>query len=355
MSTVDSSSSKTRKKEYRVRFDSDGCILGESYHSSLGKRLGIALGDEKRIGIFDYLKRVEVLDSDLADRLCACVKDLLDGHKEFSLSGDFAVDNAHLNLHISGRVVRNLSGGETFTLLFLDDTAHTKLRRSYEYMFRLANHELKGPLACILGACEYAEEHIASKSLEGIKTCVEMIERNAQSVEDMVSRYLNLSRIESGSFTVDLSDVILSSDVVNPLMGEMQHSLRARGMTVTFECENMDHEHNVSADREKTEIVLRNLLSNAVKYGDPDSTISVILSRKNNNYEVSVRNKGPNIPENYLRMLFEKFVRLDATRGTKGSGLGLYNARKLVELWGGTISVASGDSTTTFTFSLPND
>ena len=78
-----------------------------------------------------------------------------------------------------------------------------------------------------------------------------------------------------------------------------------------------------------------------------------MLRKDKSDMKISVENKGKNIPQNSLDKLFEKFVRLDATQGTKGSGLGLYNARKIVELWGGKISVDSSDHKTRFTFSIP--
>ncbi len=345
---------RTRKVEYRIRFDSAGLVLGESLHSSLGEQLGITLGDAPEpLTIFDYLKRVGALDKGLPKRLARRVRVLLDSHEEFSLNGDFRRGAKNHHLHISGRAIRNLDGSMVFTLLFLDDTEHTQLRRLYEYMFRLANHELKGPLACIVGATEYAEEHVKAGSMEDVRTCLEMIDRNAHVVEEMIERYLNLSLIESGSFKIELSDVLISDDVLNPVVAELQPALRAKEMTVEFECLDMDLEPHVPADDDKTAIVLRNLLSNAVKYGAPNTPIRVTLRGTEEGFELAVENEGPNIPESQLNQLFRKFVRLDATQGTKGSGLGLYNARRIVELWEGAIRVESSSDRTRFTFTLP--
>ncbi|MCH7990213.1 MAG: sensor histidine kinase [Planctomycetes bacterium] len=101
-----------------------------------------------------------------------------------------------------------------------------------------------------------------------------------------------------------------------------------------------------------SQIVLRNLLTNAVKYGDPKTVIEVELEVSGEERSISVTNAGPNIPEQNLKKLFQKFVRLDAAQGTRGSELGLYNARKIVELWGGTIRVESSENHTRFVFTL---
>jgi signal transduction histidine kinase len=269
------------------------------------------------------------------------------------MHGDFYSDEKMHYLHISGRVIHNLDGNYVFTLLFLDDTQHTQLRRSYEYMFRLASHELKSPLACIIGSAECAEDHIRAGSIVGLKTCLDMIERNAWAMEEMIQRYLNLSRIESGEIVPRPGDMRLSDDVLNPLMIEFKAILQSKAMTLAYEFPQGDHEPHVYADAELVTIVVRNLVSNAMKYGNAGSVIGVELRAGDEGVEVAVENEGPNIPELQLRKLFQKFVRLEATQGSKGAGLGLYNARKLVELWGGSIRAESGKGKTRFVFTIP--
>ena len=169
--------------EYRIRFDADGRILAKSLHCELGERLGIALSRNEEPSIHQYIERLEVLDKDLPRRLSRRIVKLVERREEFSLHGDCVADHAEYHVHISGRAIEDTSGDVAFALLFIDDTENTRQRRLYELMFRLANHELKSPLMCILGAAEYAEEHATAGSLEGIKTCLQMIERNARSME----------------------------------------------------------------------------------------------------------------------------------------------------------------------------
>jgi len=349
------SSRKSNQLEYQVRFDRRGVVLGDSLHSALGEQLGISLGDNEQVDIFQYLDRIVVLDVELPGRVARRVRGLINDLSEFSLSGDFKGQSKNHHLHISGRVIRNLGGGVDFTLLFLDDTEHTQLRRIYEYMFRLANHEIKSPLACILGALEYADEHAAAGNLEGVKASLEMITNNAIATEEMLNRYLSLSRIESGILTIVPSQIRISEDVVGPLAREIQPRLQRKGMSVAFECLGIAAEPTISADPEKVEIVLRNLISNALKYGAPNTTIRVRMRSTQDGYEIAVENEGPNIPKAHVDRLFEKFVRLDSTQGAKGSGLGLYNSRKVVELWGGRIWLQSDERKTRFLFTLPVD
>lgn len=146
---------------------------------------------------------------------------------------------------------------------------------------------------------------------------------------------------------------MFSQEVLNPLVSELQPALLGKGMTIEFECAGLEHEPIIIADTEALAIVVRNLLSNAIKYGAANTAIRVLLICEDSCAEVAVENEGPNIPDSQMKKLFHKFVRLEATQGTRGAGLGLYNARKLVESWGGTIRVESHHNRARFTFTVP--
>lgn len=342
-------------RQYLIRFDKAGAILGESLDPYFGRKLEICLDPAADKTIFQYLRRLDVLDAGLSDRLSRRIRALLDTHQEFLMHGDCEIGEEEYHLHIHGQGVRVFSGEPVFTLLFLDQTQITRLRRLYELMFRLANHELKSPLACILGAAEFCEGDMAKNNIEGIRTCLEMIVRNAVEMEQMISRYLDLSRIESGSFTLSPGDLLFSADVLNPLVSELKPALIAKEMTVEFQCTGSQREPMIAADQEALSIVLRNLISNAVKYGRPGTTIRVDLAVEDPTVEISVENEGPTLSGRQLQDIFDKFVRLDATYGSRGSGLGLHVAKKLVDMWKGTIRVESAQGRTRFAVTLPSD
>jgi signal transduction histidine kinase len=116
----------------------------------------------------------------------------------------------------------------------------------------------------------------------------------------------------------------------------------------------------VKGDAQRLEQVLTNLLSNALKYSTPDSSIRIDVreNKMNAAVEISIANRGPGIPSHELASVFERFVRLSgATRsGTRGSGLGLYIAKGLIEAHGGRIWAESvPGETTTFHFTIPLD
>ena len=290
--------SESSKQEFRIRFDRAGKILGQSLNSPLAQRLGLHVQDAAIRSVFRYLTQLGALDPALPARLVRRTRKLLEDQEEFSVSGDVFVGDIAHHIRISGQAIRNVDGETSYTLLILDDTEHTHLRRMYEYMFRLANHELKGPLASIMGAAEFAEQHAREGNMDGVKASLDMIMRNAEVIDEMIVRYLNLSRIESGLIRINASNILVSEDVLRPILNQMKPALAKRSMEVEFECRGFDHEPMVYADAEKVDIVLRYLLSNALKYGTPSTAIEVYAHPAEGSVAISVENQGPTFPRN---------------------------------------------------------
>jgi signal transduction histidine kinase len=112
----------------------------------------------------------------------------------------------------------------------------------------------------------------------------------------------------------------------------------------------------VEADRAKLRRILLNLLSNALKFTQKGGRVEVRAEREDKHVRISVSDTGVGIAPEDVDRLFDKYAqaRSRATRGEKGTGLGLYITRQLVELHGGEIKVESKlGKGSTFTFTLP--
>jgi signal transduction histidine kinase len=112
----------------------------------------------------------------------------------------------------------------------------------------------------------------------------------------------------------------------------------------------------IDGDAGRIEQVLLNLLSNAMKYGDPDAPIEVVVDGLKSRVRISITNRGPGIDPADIPVLFRRYARTRQARtsAAKGSGLGLYIAKGLVEAQGGRLSVESlPGETTTFRITLP--
>jgi signal transduction histidine kinase len=212
----------------------------------------------------------------------------------------------------------------------------TQLNNAYMDMLGFVSHELKNPLnSMIFGAQSLRDGHMGPLTDQQTKI-IGTVLRNAEYLEEMIAHYLDLSRIEKGELEINKQTLNLADDLIAPSVSQMQNQIDAARMVIRTA---LDEEIRVSADRTLMREVIDNLISNAVKYGREGGVIEVTARREGDEALVSVWNEGEGIrPENMDR-LFGKFVRLrePSSQHRKGTGLGLFIAKRIVEDHGGRI------------------
>lgn len=248
---------------------------------------------------------------------------------------------------------QTLPGEETSLLAVLVDVTDLRrletLRRDF---VANASHELRTPVTAIRSAAETLQE-AASQDPEGAKIFMQIIERNAERLHQLVQDLLDLSRIESREFRLDPEplDLATSIDHATGLIIE-----RARRKGIRVDPEVARHRPPVLADRRALEQVLANLLDNAIKYCPSGARVTVRGEEEGDFVRLSVVDTGPGIEPTHLPRLFERFYRVDAGRSREvgGTGLGLAIVKHLVDAMGGTVAVESTPGKgTTFSFTLP--
>ncbi|OGV46777.1 MAG: hypothetical protein A2X46_10745 [Lentisphaerae bacterium GWF2_57_35] len=228
------------------------------------------------------------------------------------------------------------------------------LNQSYMNVVGFVSHELQGPVASVMNY-SYALLQGTLGTLTGEQTrVIRQIQANSDRMVEMVRHYLNLSRIESGEFYPAPARVAVEDEMVGPLLEALQPQLASKKMHVE---NRIDRQIQLRADPNMTREVFENLLNNAVKYGREGGAIVLSCQRDGALAGFSVRNEGPGIPPEKMDRLFQKFSRLEDGkdgRRTKGTGLGLFITRHIVEAHGGTIDVESHPNEwTEFRFTLP--
>ena len=222
-----------------------------------------------------------------------------------------------------------------------------------EEFLSLVSHEIKNPLTSITGFASFAEDAVRNNDVLSALESLDVVRSEARRVLKLAEDLLDVSCVRAGRFTlhVERLDVLA---IVEPLV-KRYVTMTTRQITV-YAPPQLPH---VVADPHRLGQVMENLISNAVKYS-PDSTpIIVSLATGSSALRISVSNCG-GIPEDKVRMLFRRFVRLavdsDGNGRRNGTGLGLYITRKIVEMHGGSITVTSSDTEgTTFTIELPSE
>jgi signal transduction histidine kinase len=169
----------------------------------------------------------------------------------------------------------------------------------------------------------------------------------------MIKNYLDLSRLEKGEFNVNKRGVILHDEVLRPLIEELQPEIQQKKMKVD---NHIPREMELYADNDLLMIVYDNLLSNAIKYGREAGTIILDAHEDKGEFTMSVCNEGQGIPREKMSALFKKFSRINTPEyaGKKGTGLGLYVCKEIIEKQGGKIWAESEEGKwARFTFALP--
>ena len=210
----------------------------------------------------------------------------------------------------------------------------------------LVIHELRNPLVGIDAAARVLardlETHAASQRASAIASEARHLLDLLESVSD--AEAAASGRLRSTPRRLDLAGLVREAVAGSHLPG---HPVRLRGT---------DAPVMVDADERRIRQVLANLLTNAAQYTGAGTPIEVTVAAdpKRKIAAVEVRDHGHGIPVSERRRLFRKFARLSTADGTRGSGLGLYICRAIVEDHGGTIALARATSGgSTFVFTLP--
>jgi signal transduction histidine kinase len=209
----------------------------------------------------------------------------------------------------------------------------------------VAAHELRTPLAAILGVLSTLKQHGAVLEDEMRVELIDGAETQAERLTRLVEDLLTVSRIQDGVLR-------LSMEPVDP-RDLISDAARASSTTERLRME-LDAPARVVCDADAIVRVLTNLFDNARKYSPEGTPIAVSVVVDDRRVAVEVRNAGGGIAEEDREAIFERFRRADET-GAPGTGLGLYVCRGLVRAHGGELEVGDPpeEGGTRFTFWLP--
>jgi signal transduction histidine kinase len=213
---------------------------------------------------------------------------------------------------------------------------------------------LRSPLTVISGVISFFTSGRLGELSPEQQNMVAMMERNTQSLIELVNDLLDASKLESGTMRLETAAIDLRS-VIDELREAMLPMAKEKGIELveTFP----DNLPRVEADRAKLRRILVNLLSNALKFTPKGGRVEVRAEQLDGHINIAVSDTGVGIAPEDVDRLFDKYeqARSRATRGEKGTGLGLYITKQLVELHSSEIKVKSEVGRgSTFSFTLPS-
>ena len=228
-----------------------------------------------------------------------------------------------------------------------------ELNQAKDEFISIASHQLRTPATGVkqyLGmVVEGFVGDVPKTQLALLKQAYRSNERQLRIINDL----LKVAQVDSGKLKLQLDQVSVEH-LLEEVIDEQRSSLKERSQRIKLK--QPDDLPSISFDAGAIRMVFENIINNASKYSHEGSDIEVVVTETDETLNISVRDEGVGISEDDLPRLFEKFVRFNNPLSTKvgGTGLGLYWAKRIVDMHGGRIdyrpNVPSGS---VFTIVLP--
>jgi PAS domain S-box-containing protein len=217
----------------------------------------------------------------------------------------------------------------------------------------MTSHELKTPLASILGYSELLAEGVLGEVHPNQEKALDGIVRNAQQLRKLVDELLETSRIESGTLKLVIEPVVMKD-----MLGDIMESMEAHAAEnkVKLALDAPTKLPVLYCDVQRITQVLYNLIDNAIKFSPEDGTITIVAKPDKSEVLLGVQDQGVGIPPDEVDKVFERFYQVDMfdNRQKGGLGLGLAISKGIVEAHEGRIWVTSQiGKGSTFWFTLP--
>ena len=240
------------------------------------------------------------------------------------------------------------NGGVLLTLH--DLTRMRQVETSQKEFVSNVSHELRNPMASIKAMVETLE----SGAVKDSQVALDFLGRmrgDVDRINALVNDLLELSRMESGQFTIETEPLVLANLVHSV---QKQFSQSALSQEVAIVTEVGEDLPRVMADGEKLAQVFVNLVENSLKFTPAKGTISIRAQAENEYVQIQLRDNGIGVAPQHLPHLFERFYKVNRSRRDSGTGLGLAIVKQLVEAHGGRITVDSKEGEgCAFTFTVP--
>jgi PAS domain S-box-containing protein len=210
--------------------------------------------------------------------------------------------------------------------------------------FANISHELRTPLNVILSSLQlinlYLSQEADNFKRYKYRKYTKIMQQNCFRLLRLVNNLIDISKIDAGYFDLCLENKNIVCIIEDITLSVAEYT-RNKSINLVFDTEV--EEKIMGIDSDMVERIMLNLLSNAIKFTPPKGSIFVNLYEGNNNLIISVKDTGAGIPEDKLKVIFDRFMQVDKslTRTREGSGIGLSLVKSLVELHGGFIYVES--------------
>lgn len=210
----------------------------------------------------------------------------------------------------------------------------TELDKMKREFLSVAYHEMRSPLAPIIGYASLLEPKLADRE----KRYISIIEKSARELEERITHMLELARIDGKKVELTLGELAVR-DVVEKAVRNLEPAAEAKKQVISTFIPPIA----IPADEQKLYAIFTNLISNAIRYTPEGGRIDIVVEERGEDIRACVADTGPGIPAEHLPKIFERFYMIDTslTRKSGGLGLGLSIVKEYVKLHGGRVWATS--------------
>ena len=239
------------------------------------------------------------------------------------------------------KTAQYIGEGSTFFLLIVVGAVvvFRAVRRQFKLSHQQQNfmmaitHELKTPIAITKLNLETLQKHKLSEEQQ--QQLISNTLQEAGRLNTLCNNLLLVSQMEAGEYTITTEKIDLTE-----LVAESTNDFRLRFPKRNIGLVAGDDIY-ITGDRMLLQMAANNLVDNAIKYSGKEGNIQIILKKENDAIKLLVKDEGKGIPDDEKDNIFKKFYRIgnEHTKGAKGTGLGLYVTKKIIEQHNGKIIV----------------
>lgn len=228
--------------------------------------------------------------------------------------------------------------------------------KSKSYFLSNMSHDIRTPMNAIVGFATLLSKNADNPGK--VREYTNKIVASSQHLLGLVNDVLDMSRIESGKTTLNLSKESIT-DIVDGIDLIIRPQMNAKGHTFSIDVHNIVHD-TIVVDKVRLNQICMNLLTNAVKYTPKNGYVSFKITERyvsghSAHYTIEVIDNGYGMSKEFQESIFDSFSREEDSRTSKirGTGLGMAITKNLVDLMGGSIRVQSVKGVgTTFTVDI---
>ncbi|WP_425409781.1 ATP-binding protein [Hyphococcus sp.] len=333
-----------------VTFDEDGVIqtvnpasstfFGRSYTDLIGSKIS------------DHVEGYTPINRNVTD----------DGGREFrAILGDGSKAPVYLSVNEMkfkerkqyAAILTDLTEQKKIDGLKRDLIEQRKMDNLKSEFISTVSHELRTPLTSIMGSLGLIQSGSFGAIPDKAASLLDMAQKNGKRLVNLINDILDIEKIESGNFKF-----LFGYFSVNDLLSDAKMAAEgyAAKHNVELIMELAPCDIMIKVDEGRFAQVMANLLSNAIKFSEAGSCVIMNATVSEESLRIAVSDKGPGIPLEFQKRIFEKFTQADSssTRAQDGTGLGLNIAKAIIERFDGTIGFKSEPGAgTEFYFDLP--